>query len=74
MCFARPVTLNRHKIRMDVSTKSDYYEKKYEFVYQNSFLYRNLYQLQSKRNLNSESGHLNFIKFEERSLHNSDKI
>ena len=37
-------------------------------------LYKNLYQIQSKINLNFEPGHLNFTKLQNRSLNDSDKI
>ena len=55
--------------------KSEYNtEKKSEFGYQNSPLYRNPYQIPRKKNLNFQSGHLNFTKFQEKNLNDSDKI
>ena len=39
-----------------------------------ALLYRNLYQIQSEKNLNFGSGYLNFTKFQDINLNDSEKI
>ena len=39
-----------------------------------AFLCKNLYQIQSQKNLNFESVYLDFIKFQEKNLNDLDKI
>ena len=43
--------------------KSEYTEKNLNLTIKISLLYRNLYQIQTPKNLNFESGYLNFTKF-----------
>ena len=54
--------------------KSEYTEKNLNLTTKIELLYRNLYENQSPKNLNLESGYLNFTKFQEKNLNDSDKI
>ena len=63
-----------HKIWMNVRKKSEYIEKYLNLTTKIELLYRNLYQNQSQKNLNLESDYLNFTKFLEKNLSDSDKI
>ena len=55
--------------------KSEYIEKKnLNLATKIALLYRNIYKIQREKNLNFESGHLNFTKFQEKNLNDSDKI
>ena len=49
------------KINLNLWTKTD-------------LLYRNVYPIQSKQNLNFDSDHLIFTKFQDKNLNDSDKI
>ena len=59
---------------MNVREKSEYTEKYLNFTTKIALLYRNLYQIQSQKNLNFESVFLNSAKFQEKNLDDSDKI
>ena len=48
--------------------KSEYTEKNLNLATKIALLYRNLYQVQSQKNLSFELGHLNFTKFNEKNL------
>ena len=54
--------------------KSEYTEKNLNLTTKVALLHRNLYQIQSQKNLNFGSGYLNFTKFQEKNLNDSDKI
>ena len=54
--------------------KSEYTEKNLNLTIKIALLYRNLYQIQSKKNLNFVLVYLNFTKFLEKNLNDSDKI
>ena len=56
--------------------KSEYTENYLNLTikYLSIIYYRNLYQIQRQKNLNFESGYLNFTKFQEINLNDSDKI
>ena len=66
----RPASLIRHKIWMNVRKNLKITK---EVDHQNS-TFINLYQTQRDKNLNFESGHLNFTKFKVKNLNDSDKI
>ena len=48
--------------------KSKYTEKNLNLTIKIALLNKNLYQIQSQKNLNFESGYLNFTKFQEKNL------
>ena len=54
--------------------KSEYAEKNLNLTIIIGLLYSNLYQIQSQKNLNLESGYLNFTKIHEKNLNDSKKI
>ena len=54
--------------------KSEDAEKNLNLTTKIVLLYRNLYQIQSQKNSNFESVHLNFTRFHEKNLTDSDKI
>ena len=54
--------------------KSEFTEKNLNLTTKIALLYRILYQIQSQKNLNLESTYLNFTKFQEKNLNDSDKI
>ena len=53
--------------------KSEYTEKNLNLTTKISLLYRNLSQVQREKKSELESGHLNFTKFHEKNLNDSDK-
>ena len=55
-------------------TKSEYAEKNLNLSIKIGLLYSNLYQIQSQKNLNLESGYLNFTKIQGKNLNDADKI
>ena len=59
---------------IDCEKKSEYTEKSLNLTAKTELLYSNLYQNQSQKNLNLESGYLNFSKFQEKNLNDLDKI
>ena len=58
----------------ELEKKSEYTEKNLNSTTKIALLYRNLYQIQSQKNLNFESGYLNFTKFHEKKLNDSEEI
>ena len=71
---SRPATLIWCKIWMNVRKKSELTEKNLNLTTKIALLYRNFYQIHSQKHLNYESGYLNFTKFQEKNLNDSDKI
>ena len=59
---------------MNEKEKSEYTEKNLNLTTKISLIYRNFYQIQSQKPLNFESVYLNFTKFQEKDLNDSDKI
>ena len=53
---------------MNVRKKSEYTEKNLNLTIKIELLYRNAYQIQSQKDLNFESGYLNFTKVQENNL------
>ena len=54
--------------------KSEHTEKNLNLTTKTALLYSNSYQIQSQKNLNFESGYLNFTKFHEKNLKGAGKI
>ena len=54
--------------------KSEDTEKNLNLTTKIALLNRNFYQIQKPKNLNFESGYLNFNKFQKKNLNDSDKI
>ena len=65
--ICRHATKIWHKIWMNVRKNLNIYtEKNLNLTTKIALLCRNLYQIQSQKNLNFESGHLDFTKFQEK--------
>ena len=62
------------QILNECEKKSEYTEKNLNLTTKISLLYRNLSQIQREKKSELESGHLNFTKFHEKNLNDSDKI
>ena len=70
-----------HICHLDLTKKLNGCKKIFEYMGENlnlstiiALLYRNLRQILRQSNLNFESGHLNFTKFQDKNLNDVDNI